>query len=71
MNTDRIETKTLLRAPLSRVWSAISDSTQFGTWFGMKFNGPCSGSQYEVRPRAHHGRRRNRHRPKTVRRTAV
>jgi uncharacterized protein YndB with AHSA1/START domain len=40
MDTDRIEKKVLLRAPLKRVWSALSDSTQFGTWFGMKFNDP-------------------------------
>jgi uncharacterized protein YndB with AHSA1/START domain len=40
MNTDRIEKKVLLRAPLKRVWRALSDSTEFGTWFGMKFDGP-------------------------------
>lgn len=40
MNTDRIEKKILLKAPLPRVWRALSDSTQFGTWFGMKFDGP-------------------------------
>ena len=40
MNTDRIEKKVLLRAPRNRVWRALSDSTEFGTWFGMKFDGP-------------------------------
>lgn len=40
MNTDRIEKKILLRAPLSRVWRAISDSSEFGSWFGMKFDAP-------------------------------
>ena len=40
MNTDRIEKKILLRAPLKRVWRALSDSSEFGTWFGMKFDGP-------------------------------
>ncbi|HEY2013730.1 MAG TPA: SRPBCC family protein [Bryobacteraceae bacterium] len=40
MNTDRIEKKVLLRAPLSRVWRALSDSTEFGTWFGVRFDGP-------------------------------
>ena len=39
MNTDRIEKKILLRAPQSRVWRAISDAAEFGTWFGMKFEG--------------------------------
>ena len=40
MNTDRIEKRILLRAPRKRVWRALSDSTEFGTWFGVKFNGP-------------------------------
>lgn len=40
MSTDRIEKKILLRAPLERVWSAISDSAQFGKWFGVAFDGP-------------------------------
>lgn len=40
MSTDRIEKKILLRAPRKRVWRALSDSTEFGTWFGMKFDGP-------------------------------
>src|ERR1700674_2961293 len=40
MNTDRIEKKILLRAPRKRVWRALSDSTEFGTWFGVKFDGP-------------------------------
>lgn len=38
-NTDRIEKRALLRAPLARVWRAISDSSQFGTWFGVRFHG--------------------------------
>src|ERR1700678_2594097 len=38
--TDRIEKKVLLRAPRAKVWRAISDSTEFGTWFGMRFDGP-------------------------------
>lgn len=40
MNSDRIEKKILLRAPRSRIWRALSDSTEFGSWFGMKFDGP-------------------------------
>jgi uncharacterized protein YndB with AHSA1/START domain len=39
-NTDRIEKGVLLRAPLKRVWRAISDSRQFGSWFGVAFDGP-------------------------------
>jgi uncharacterized protein YndB with AHSA1/START domain len=40
MSTDRIEKKILLRAPRNRVWRALTDSKEFGTWFGMKFSGP-------------------------------
>jgi uncharacterized protein YndB with AHSA1/START domain len=39
MNTDRIEKQILLRAPKKRVWQALANSDEFGTWFGMKFNG--------------------------------
>jgi len=39
-STDRIEKQVLLRAPLARVWHAVSDPEQFGTWFGVKFDGP-------------------------------
>ncbi len=38
--TDRIEKRTVLRAPLPRVWTAISDAKQFGTWFGLELDGP-------------------------------
>jgi uncharacterized protein YndB with AHSA1/START domain len=40
MSTDRIEKKVLLRAPRSRVWRALTDSGEFGSWFGVKFPGP-------------------------------
>ena len=40
MSTDRIEKKILLHASRKRIWHALSDSTEFGTWFGMKFDGP-------------------------------
>ena len=37
--TDRIEKRFEVRAPRARVWRAISDATEFGTWFGMKLDG--------------------------------
>jgi uncharacterized protein YndB with AHSA1/START domain len=40
VSTDRIEKKILLRASLKRVWRAITDSQEFGAWFGIKFDGP-------------------------------
>jgi uncharacterized protein YndB with AHSA1/START domain len=32
-NTDRIEKTIVLRAPRARVWRALTDATEFGTWF--------------------------------------
>jgi uncharacterized protein YndB with AHSA1/START domain len=40
MSTDRIEKNVLLHAPRKRVWRALADSAEFGSWFGMKFDGP-------------------------------
>jgi uncharacterized protein YndB with AHSA1/START domain len=40
MSTDRIEKQVVLRAPLDRVWRAISDSREFGRWFGVRVDGP-------------------------------
>src|SRR5690242_20989092 len=39
-NTDRIEKQVLLKAPRERVWRALSEADQFGTWFGVRFDGP-------------------------------
>ncbi|TAN01691.1 MAG: vanillate O-demethylase oxidoreductase VanB [Rhodanobacteraceae bacterium] len=39
-NTDRIEKQVLLQAPRERVWRALSEAEQFGTWFGVAFDGP-------------------------------
>jgi uncharacterized protein YndB with AHSA1/START domain len=36
----QIEKKVHLKASQSRVWRAISDAEQFGSWFGMKVDGP-------------------------------
>jgi uncharacterized protein YndB with AHSA1/START domain len=40
MNSDRIEKEVLLKAPLDRVWRAVSDADEFGSWFGVRFDGP-------------------------------
>lgn len=37
---DRIEKRITLKAPLARVWDALSDSQKFGVWFGVRFDGP-------------------------------
>ncbi|MDF3066637.1 MAG: hypothetical protein K0R38_2238 [Polyangiaceae bacterium] len=50
MNTDSIEKRTVLAAPLARVWRAISDSREFGEWFRMEFEGPfCEGARVRGR----------------------
>jgi uncharacterized protein YndB with AHSA1/START domain len=38
-STDRIEKRFVLRAARSRVWRAIADASEFGSWFGMKLDG--------------------------------
>jgi uncharacterized protein YndB with AHSA1/START domain len=45
MSTDRIAKTVLLRASLDRVWRAVSDSTEFGRWFGVTFDGPFVAGQ--------------------------
>jgi uncharacterized protein YndB with AHSA1/START domain len=39
METDRIEKSVFLRARRPRVWQALSDTAEFGEWFGIEFNG--------------------------------
>ena len=43
-STDRIQKKVLLRAPQERVWNAVSDAKQFGSWFGVTFEGPFTAN---------------------------
>ena len=38
--TDRIEKQFHLSARRSRVWRALSDAGEFGTWFGVALDGP-------------------------------
>ncbi len=38
--SDSVTKKVVLRASRARVWRAISDSTEFGSWFGMRVEGP-------------------------------
>jgi uncharacterized protein YndB with AHSA1/START domain len=37
--TDRIEKHVTLRAPRTRVWSALTNAAEFGAWFGAKLEG--------------------------------
>ncbi|MDE1147632.1 MAG: SRPBCC family protein [Azospirillaceae bacterium] len=38
--SDRIEKHVELAAPVERVWRALSDPVEFGTWFRVKLDGP-------------------------------
>jgi len=37
---DRIEKRIELKAPISRVWRAVTDYREFGEWFRVKLDGP-------------------------------
>ena len=39
MSNDRIEKELVLRAPRSRVWRALTNAQELGTWFGVKLQG--------------------------------
>jgi uncharacterized protein YndB with AHSA1/START domain len=46
MDSDRIEKRIVLRAPIARVWDAISDAKRFGSWFGVAFDGPFEAGSH-------------------------
>lgn len=37
---DRIVKEAVLRAPVAKVWHAVSDAAAFGSWFGLELDGP-------------------------------
>jgi uncharacterized protein YndB with AHSA1/START domain len=37
--TDRIEKQIVLKAPVERVWHALTDTAEFGNWFRVKLSG--------------------------------
>ena len=38
--TDRIEKTIELKAPIKRVWRALTDYQEFGEWFRVRLDGP-------------------------------
>ena len=44
-STDRIQKTILLRAPRSKVWRALTDSAQFGQWFGARLEDPFAAGR--------------------------
>jgi uncharacterized protein YndB with AHSA1/START domain len=45
MSNDRIEKEIELKAPVSRVWRALTDYREFGEWFRVKLEGPFVAGQ--------------------------
>ncbi len=45
MADERIEKQIELKAPVSRVWRALTDYREFGEWFRVKFEGPFVAGQ--------------------------
>lgn len=43
--SDRIEKRIEIRAPVSRVWRALTDHREFGEWFRVKLDGPFVAGQ--------------------------
>ena len=52
-DTNSIEKEITLRAPRERVWRALTDAQEFGTWFGITLDGSFKEGQ------AIHGRMSN------------
>jgi uncharacterized protein YndB with AHSA1/START domain len=49
LSTDRIERSITLKAPVVRVWRALSHADEFGNWFGVNLKGQVmrAGSQLQ------------------------
>ena len=41
-----IEKQTFLRAPRARVWRALTDAREFGTWFGVSLDAPIEAGRW-------------------------
>lgn len=49
ISADRIERSILIEAPRERVWRALSDAGEFGTWFGANLQGQAFAPGQRVR----------------------
>jgi uncharacterized protein YndB with AHSA1/START domain len=52
---NRIEKRIELKAPVSRVWRAITDHREFGEWFRVKLDGPFVPGQVSTGHITHPG----------------
>lgn len=53
--TDRIEKSIDLKAPVERVWRALTDHTEFGTWFRVRLDGPFVPGEFATGRITHPG----------------
>jgi uncharacterized protein YndB with AHSA1/START domain len=53
--TDRIEKVIDLKAPVERVWRALTDPSEFGAWFGVKLDGVFTPGAVARGPITHPG----------------
>ncbi len=42
---NEIRKEIILKAPLEKVWAAISHADEFGQWFGVRFDGPFKAGE--------------------------
>ena len=54
-STDRIEKEIVIKAPVKRVWRAITDSGEFGEWFRVKLSSPFAAGRRISGPVQHPG----------------
>jgi uncharacterized protein YndB with AHSA1/START domain len=52
---DKIEKRMELKAPVSRVWRALTDHREFGEWFRVKLDGPFVAGQVSTGHITHPG----------------
>jgi uncharacterized protein YndB with AHSA1/START domain len=53
--SDRIERRVFLRAPRQRVWRALVDAKEFGSWFGARLSGRFAVGERMRGPVTHAG----------------
>ncbi len=56
----RIEKRIELKAPVLRVWRALTDYREFGEWFHVKLDGPFVPCQVARGQVTHSGPKKNR-----------
>lgn len=49
MNTDSIERSIDIKAPPARVWRALADASEFGSWFGVRLHNQAFAPGARVR----------------------